>query len=137
MNSKASPVFTAKCDAWILGNSGIDPDEFGALAANAHYGFASYIDIALRNPSVLASFEFHESWARNLTRHLQNLALSNGRVEFVIRSANVDSNSGYGLTFYAAGCGADESSAYAAWQSVLHASVTATINPVLFPARGE
>ena len=133
VNSKASPIFTARCDAWTISASEIDPDEFGSLAADAGYGFASYIDILLTDLGKLALFELHESWARHLTRHLQSLTLSNGRVEFVIRNASVDSRPGFGLTLYAAGCGADESSAYTAWQAVLHAAVTATMNPVPFP----
>ena len=133
MNCKASPIFTAKCDAWTLSGSEIDPDEFGSLAADARCGFASYIDILLVDRGKLASFEFHERWVRRLTRHLQNLALSNGRVEFVIRPAHIESSSGYGLTLYSAGCGANAPFAYTAWHAVLRAAVTATMNPVMFP----
>jgi len=138
LNSKASPVFTAKCDVWILGSSEIDPDEFASYAENAHDGVASYTDLLQLDPGQFASFQFHERWAHDLTRYLQDLTLFNGRVEFVIRTASIDSRSGYGLTLYAAGCGADASSAYAAWQGVLRAAVIATMVAVVFlPPAGE
>ncbi len=128
LNSKASPVFTSKCDVWTLDRSEIDPDEFGAVAEDAHDGVASYIDLLQIGPCQFASFEFHELWARGLTRYLQDFTLSDSRVEFVIRPASVDVSVGYGLTLYAAGCGADASSAYAAWQAVLRAAVIATMD---------
>ena len=138
LNSKASPVFTAKCDVWTLSRSEIDRDEFASHAENAQDGFASYIDILQLSPAKFASFELQERWAHDLARHLQSLTLFKGRVEFVIRTASIDSRSGYGLTLYAAGCGADASSAYAAWQAVLRAAVIATMVSVVFlPPTGE
>lgn len=138
LNSKASPVFTSKCDVWPLSSSEIDHDEFGALVEDAHDGFASYIDMLQHDPGKFSSFESHELWASGLTRDLQNLSLPNGRVEFVIRPANVNSCAGYGLTLYAAGCGTDATSAYAAWQAVLRAGVIATMDSaVLPPPTGE
>lgn len=133
LNTKVSPVFTSKCDVWTLDSSEIDHDEFSSLAANALEGFSSYIDILQIDPGKFASFEFHEFWVRGLTRHLQGLPLSNGRLEIVIRPANIDSHPGYGLTLYAAGCGAELSSAYAAWQAVLRAAVIATMDSVVLP----
>src|SRR5580658_9171216 len=102
LNSKASPVFTTKCDVWTLSSSEIDHDEFASHFENAQEGFASYIDILQRDPDQFASFDFHERWSRSLTHHLQDLTLSNGRAEIVIRPANVDASPGYGLTLYAA-----------------------------------
>jgi hypothetical protein len=128
LNSEVSPVFTSKCDVWTLDSSTIDHDEFGSFAEDALEGFSSYIDILQIDPEKFTSFEFHEFWVRGLTRHLQGLALSNGRIEFVIRRANIDSHSGHGLTLYAAGCGADASSGYAAWRAVLRAAVIATMD---------
>ena len=81
-----------------------------------------------RDPARLASFEFHERWVRGLTGRLRKISLPNGRVDLVIRPASTDSSPGYGLTLYAAGCGADATTAYASWEAVLRAAVTATIN---------
>jgi hypothetical protein len=128
LNTPPSPVFTAKCDAWTMARYEIDPDEFAAHAEQARGGFASYIDILRRDPARLASFEFHERWARRLTGRLRNISLPNGRVDLVIRPASANSYSGYALTLYTAGCGADAIAAYASWEAVLHAAVTATIS---------
>src|SRR5271157_3668464 len=64
LNSKASIVFTTKCDTWSLSSSEVDHDEFGSLAEDAHYGFASYIDVLQIDRGNLASFELHERWVR-------------------------------------------------------------------------
>ena len=128
LNSENSFVFTTKCDVWKLTGSEIAPDEFGARYAEALEGFASYIDILQRDHARFNSFDFHERWARALTTQLRSVGCSNGRVELVIRSASVDAFSGYGVTLYAAGCGADSTAAYASWRAVLRAAVTATIN---------
>ena len=128
LNSEHSPVLTAKCDAWTLAGDEIDPDEFAAQTEQAREGFASYIDMLQRDPARLASFEFHEHWVRGLTGRLRMISRPNGRVDLVIRPASTDSSSGYGLTLYAAGCGADATAAYASWEAVLRVAVTATIN---------
>jgi hypothetical protein len=128
LNSPAPGLFTSKCDTWTLDSSEIDPDEFSALAEDAGEGFASYIDILQVDPVNFSSFEFHERWVRNLTQMLKVIAIFNGRVELIVRAAIVNQDSGYGLTVYALGCGADLSAAYNAWQSVLRAAVTATIS---------
>ena len=134
LNALQSPVFTVKCDGWSLAGYEIDPDEFAADAEHARDGFASYFDILRLDPAALARFRFHERWARSLTKELRRLTLSNGRVDLVIRPASVNSYSGYGITLYAAGCGADSSAAYASWEAVLRAAVTATINLDSTPA---
>lgn len=135
LNSTTAAVLTTKCDIWTLTGSEIDPDEFGASAGDAVTGFASYIDILQRDRDKLESFEFHERWVRSLTHQLRAYALSNSRVEFVVRPANIDSSAGFGITLYAAGCGADESTAYASWEAVLCEAVTATMNSGSFPSR--
>ena len=127
LNSANSPVFTTKCDTWTLAGEDIDPYEFGASADQARTGFASYIDILERDAARFASFTFHEQRVRELTAHLRAINLENARVDFVLRAALVQDRSGYGLTLYAAGCGADDASAYAAWKQVLTAASAATI----------
>lgn len=127
LNAASSQVFTTKCDTWALTGEDIDPYEFGASAEQARCGFASYIDILERDATRFASFTFHEQRGRYLTAHLRAINLENGRVDFVLRTAFVQDQSGYGLTLYAAGCGADDASAYASWKQVLAAAAAATI----------
>ena len=125
LNAASSQVFTTKCDTWAIED--VDPYEFGASADQARSGFASYIDILERDAARFASFTIHEQRVRELTAHLRELDLPRGRVDCVLRVAFVQDQSGYGLTLYAAGCGADDASAYASWIQVLAAAAAATI----------
>lgn len=137
-NANNSPVSTSKCDTWVLAGEEIDPDEFGASVNNARVGFASYIDVQERDATQFSSFEFNEQRARYLVNHLRLLVEQHGRVDIVLRAAVTKERSGYGFTLYAAGCGADEATAYTAWQTVLAAVVAATIAPAPHsPRAGE
>jgi hypothetical protein len=135
LNAEDSSVFTAKCDVWALVQEEIDPDEFGASHEEARVGFASYIDILERDPARFASFQFHEQQLRDIVSRLRMLALPQSRVDFVLRSATVKEQNGYGFTLYAAGCGSNEADAYSAWQAVLAAVVAATIAAAAHPPR--
>jgi hypothetical protein len=127
LNEEISMLFTTKCDAWTLSKDEIDPDEFGASASHSCAGFACYIDIVERDIAHFASFAFQEQRVRELTTRLRAMDLPCGRVDFVLRSAVIKRQSGYGLTLYTAGCGSDAAEAYTAWQSVLAIAVAATI----------
>jgi hypothetical protein len=127
LNAEDSPVFTSKCDRWIIAEEAFDPDEFAAPAEEAQIAIASYIDISQRDPAQLASFAFHESWARQLTAALRSIPITQARIDLVLRPATVDQHFGFGMTLYAAGCGADTEAAEAAWQAVLAAAIPATI----------
>src|SRR5271156_6145728 len=78
LNSSDSPVFTSKCDVWTLAASKIDPDEFGAQAADATTGCASYIDMVLRDRERLSSFDFQERQVRDLALQMRKHIVSNG-----------------------------------------------------------
>ena len=127
LNDQASPVFTAKCDVWNVAADEIDPYEFATLSNDALFGVASYIDVIEHDPACSASFAHQEELSARLTGALRELELRNGRVDLVVRAAVVDGREGYGITLYAAGCGADAASAQASWESVLGAAVLATI----------
>lgn len=126
-NAEDSLLFTSKCDQWTM-EEAIDPDEFAAPVDEAQITVASYIDILPRDPTRLASLSFHENWARQLTSALHNLPVAHGRIDLVLRPATVDQHPGFGITLYTAGCGADASTAKAAWQAVLAAAIPATIS---------
>jgi hypothetical protein len=134
LNGADSALFTTKCDCWMLAEEDIDPDEFAAARATARTGFASYIDVVERDSSRFASFEFHELRARELTSDLHKLELRQGRVDLVVRAAVAHNQNGFAMTLYAAGCGATEAEAYAAWQAVLAATIAAASHP---PHAGE
>ena len=133
LNSARSPLFTTKCDCWALSESEIDPDEFAATREMARVGFASYIDVVERDPFRFASFDLHEKRVRELASNLRKTDLLSGRVDVVVRAAVLKAQNGFGITLYAAGCGATEGSAYVAWQAVLGAAIAATIAAASHP----
>lgn len=136
LNAEDSPVFTTKCDVWPLAEE-IDPYEFGAGSEEALAGFAAYIDLIERRTDHFISFEFHEQRARELTSRLRLISTPPGRVDLVVRAAAAHGQNGYGLTFYAAGCGVIATQAYAAWEAVLATAVAATISAAHPPCTGE
>ncbi len=127
LNAQNSPFVTSKCDVWTPAAEEIDPYEFAAMPDYALAGFASYIDVLVRDAKHFTSFPFHESYARGVISRLHKLDVHCGRIDLVIRAAIFEEKDGYGFTLYTAGCGANEASAYTAWQAVLAAAVTATI----------
>jgi hypothetical protein len=128
LNAAESPLFTVKCDVWGLAENEIDPDEFGAAAGAAQAGMASYVDVLAREPGLYASFARHQAWAQAVVLRLREYPIAQGRVDLVVRSAQAGGAEGFGITLYAAGCGSESAAAQAAWEAVLRAAVTATIN---------
>jgi hypothetical protein len=125
LNATNSPVFTTKCDTWTLPEDEIDPYEFDASAENSAVGFASYIDLVQSDSSRFLSFAWHEQWARSLTGDLRQSELQQCRAEVVVRQALAGERQGYGITLYSAGCGANATSAYQAWEGALVATIAA------------
>ncbi len=77
LNAPRSPLFTAKCDAWPL-----SPEELDALRLDldptlgpelASAGFASYIDLLLRERSFFTSFHQNEQFLHRLMRRATSL----------------------------------------------------------------
>ncbi|HTW47521.1 MAG TPA: hypothetical protein VMD92_06215 [Acidobacteriaceae bacterium] len=128
LNAAESPLHTAKCDVWGLAENEIDAGEFNAAAGAAQAGMACYIDVLAREPGLYASFARHEAWARAVVVRLREYAIPQGRVDLVVRGARSGGAAGFGITLYAAGCGRDSAAAHEAWEAVLRAAVTATIN---------
>ncbi|HXF25805.1 MAG TPA: hypothetical protein VN610_00960 [Bryobacteraceae bacterium] len=138
LNGGGSHLITTKCDCWSLTGAEIDPDEFSASRKAASMGFASYIDVVDCEPDRFVSFELQEQRARAIISALRTLELRQGRVDLVVRAAVQSTQNGFGLTLYAAGCGASEADAHAAWQAVLAAAAAATIAAATqFPCMGE
>lgn len=127
LNRESSRVFTSKCDVWALTADEIDPLEFDAEKKNAEQGIACYIDMILRDQVIGASFKAHEQWVRSASTELRRTELPQARVELVVRPANVDANSGFGITLYVAACGADAVAATSIFQTALDTSVAITM----------
>jgi hypothetical protein len=127
LNSAASPVFTSKCDVWLLTPEEIDPLEFEADAETSVIGIACYVDVIAREAERFASFDRHVAWVREAASQLRAMHVGNGRCDLVVRAATWQGREGFGLTVYAAGCGADTQDAETAWGAILQAAVTVTM----------
>lgn len=133
LNEPHSPVFTCKCDFWPLDTDELDPWEYDYPPWEQRIGVASYIDLVVRDTAVFASFDRHESWVRASALRLRDLPAAGGRADLVIRAALDGDRSGFGVTLYAAGCGPDAPAAHTAWEAILRAAVTATMNQAAAP----
>lgn len=127
LNDQESLVFTTKCDWWELDPAEIDPLEFAAEREAVHAGLASYVDVIARDAEIFASFERHEAWVKSATQELRAVEGRRCRADLVVRAAQFEGRAGFGVTLYAAGCGADTGAAEAAWGEALRAAATATM----------
>jgi hypothetical protein len=137
LNATRSPVFTAKCDAWPLGPDEIahqqtnldeaaptDP-AFAGFARPAH-GFASYIDLLWREPSVFTSFQKQERILRRLTRLAAALDHPSAVLECILRPAVIDldgAREGYAVSLYVKALGPDPHTAELEWAAALNSIV--------------
>lgn len=114
MNSTASVVETAKCDAWA--STEINPEEelFGGPCK-----FGCYIDILFSDERVRFSFPEYEQWANQLTELLKKAPEVPAAAEFLIRRCYYhvadDTREGFYITFYMFGYGEDEPQARQRW----------------------
>jgi hypothetical protein len=117
LNGAASPLWTAKCDAWAssAGDGCYDPYEMNAEPEETLFGAGSYVDLLPRDSTLLLSFERQERWIRVMTETLRVIPRRAARVEFVLRRAEVDSGPGFAVTWFVEGCGATAQRAEQAW----------------------
>jgi hypothetical protein len=123
LNAAASPLWTAKCDAWTSsvdeGAEPFDPYEMGAEPGDTAFGAGSYVDLLARDVSFLASFELQERWIRTVTEVLRSIPASAARVELVLRRAEVEGASGFAVTWFVEGCGSTAQGAGQRWARAL------------------
>jgi len=114
VNSDASAVETAKCDAWA--STEINPEEeiFGAPCK-----FGSYVDILFCDERVRSCFSEYEQWAKQLTDLLKKAPEIPAAAEFLIRRCYYHDedgmSDGFYITFYLFGYGEDEPQARQRW----------------------
>jgi hypothetical protein len=130
LNAPRSPVFTAKCDAWIL-----DPEELHQLHFNLDIdptheapptGFASYIDLLLRDRSRFTSIHHHQQLLDRLVRRAAPLDHPHAMLDCVIRPALLDltgPQEGFAITLYIKALGHDPSTARNNWSAALEAII--------------
>ncbi len=127
LNAAISPVFTSKCDLWLLTPDDIDPLEFGANREQSQQGIACYIDVVARDAEVFASFAAHEAWVRAATAELREVELPRARVEYVVRASSVDGHEGFAVTLYTAACAVTEADVKSIFHDALETATAITI----------
>jgi hypothetical protein len=128
LNATRSPVFTAKCDAWLLTRDELEHLQLNldASPTDAPAGFASYIDLVARQRSLFTSFPKHEQLLRRLTRLATPLDRPAAALDCVLRPAFLDLETpqqGFAFSIYVKGLGADPRSAFDEWSAALDAVV--------------
>ncbi|CAN5553455.1 hypothetical protein BH10ACI4_BH10ACI4_33700 [soil metagenome] len=136
LNAARSPVFTAKCDAWTLSEDELDDLrqnldldlEFAPAdtPTDALAGFASYIDLLLRERSLFASFHQNEQFLHRLSRRAAPLDHPHAMLDCVIRPALIDltgPQEGFSITLYIKAVGPDANAAAEHWDGALQAVV--------------
>ena len=127
LNAAISPVFTAKCDLWLLTPDDIDPLEFGASREQAQQGIACYVDVVARDARVFASFAAHEAWVRATIAELREIELPRAHVEYVVRASSVDDHEGFAVTLYTAACAVTEADVKSIFHDALETATAITI----------
>ena len=129
LNAARSPVFSAKCDAWIM-----DPEELESTLLNldltpeeAPYGFSSYIDLLWRERPIFVSAGQQEQRLTRLTRLAAALDHPYAILECTLRPALIDltgPQQGFAFTLYVKALGTDPPHAYEHWARALESVTT-------------
>ena len=132
LNAGRSPVFTAKCDAWSLEEEELEQLrinldlDFRLAAEDTPAGFASYIDILLRDRPLFISFHQNEQLLHRLVRRSAPLDHPYAMLDCVIRPALVDltgPQEGFAISLYIKALGPDDHAAAENWAAALDAVV--------------
>ena len=123
VNSFASILETAKCDAWLEDNSA------EAEGANdASFKMAAYVDLvfAAEDAEARVSFFRHEELVMGLVARLARAAEEAAAVELIVRRCYYhqprgETRSGFYVTAYVFGYGDDEEEARRRWRAALRA----------------
>jgi hypothetical protein len=129
LNGAASPLWTAKCDAWTSspdeGAAPFDAYEMDATPGETAFGAGCYIDLLARDAALLSSFERQEHWLRTVTQALHKIPARAARVELVLRYAEVEAAPGFGVTWFVEGCGLNANHAGQRWSDALSLALPA------------
>jgi len=115
VNSAASRLQSAKCDAWFTTKLNEDEAIYGAAGK-----FASYVDLLFAAEPPRFSFAQHEDCVKRLTKLLSRAPQISSAAEFIIRrcfyaQAGGDAREGFHVTFYLFGYGDDQEDARRRW----------------------
>ncbi|MDP9051396.1 MAG: hypothetical protein M3O31_11860 [Acidobacteriota bacterium] len=129
LNATRSPVFTAKCDAWTLDAGELEHLQINLdiPAAEASFGFASYIDLVARERSLFTSFPQHEQMLRRMARLAAPLDHPHAALDCILRPALIDLDGpqqGYALSLYVKALGIETQAASDTWAAALESVVS-------------
>lgn len=116
VNAPPSLFQTAKCDLWATDELDEEDAVFGA-----QWKYGSYVDLLLAGQENRLSFDWHESFVREICGLLRKAPEFAAAVEFVVRRCHFhpetgdDSQPGFCVTFYLYGYGDDEPEARKRW----------------------
>ncbi len=134
LNAHSSPVWTAKCDVWIV-QEPIDPYELDALPQSTAQTIACYIDLLPRSDQQWNDPQRAASDCKALCERLRAIPLRCCRADLVVRRAYIAPDvSDLGITAYLTGCGESEDGARQQLAMVL-AAFADTLLPVAAPTR--
>lgn len=131
LNASRSPVFTAKCDAWIMTAEEVETLQLNLDMAldtsDLTTGFATYIDLVWRDRGIFASFHQQGQQMHKLVRLTAPLDHSYAGVEGIIRPAFVDltgPQEGFAVSLYLRALGSDIHTATENWSAALESVVS-------------
>ncbi len=116
VNSQASILETAKCDAWASDEISEEERIYGAP-----WKFGSYVDLIFSDDGHRVSLERHQELADDASRLLRRAPEIPAAAEFVIRRCffhhppGPDPREGFYVTFYLYGYGDDQQDAQRRW----------------------
>lgn len=125
MNGARSPVFTAKCDVWMMEAEEVAStrDNLMLEAEVATAGVASYIDVLWRERSIFTSRHRMEQMLYRIDRLASELPHSSVCLECTLRPAVVDIDGsvaeGFAVTCYVKAVGVDHAEAQQRWDTAL------------------
>jgi len=127
VNSQASILETAKCDAWVSSEISEEERIYGAP-----WKFGSYVDLIFSEEGARLSLERHQELAESASRLLQRAPEIPAAAEFIVRRcfyhelpepppppSGPAPQEGFYLTFYLYGYGDDQQDAQRRWSIAL------------------
>ena len=128
LNAARSPVFTAKCDAWVLDEAELEALRYDldTTAVETPHGFASFIDLVWRERAIFVSFHQQEQRLTRLARLIEPLDHPYAALDCVLRPALIDlagPQEGFSFSMYVKALGTDAAHAYEHWSLALEAVV--------------
>lgn len=115
VNSPASRLESAKCDAWFTTDLHPEDEIFGAAGK-----FGSYVDLIFSDKVVRYSFPEHEKFAQRLTQLLKRVPEIPAMAEWIVRRCYYEAaHEGFYFTFYLFGYGDDVEQSRQRWAIAL------------------